>query len=76
MGASKITPEQREALRGLYKAGKGAQAQKLARELGVSAYYATILVQRAGQPRPSVRKSRPTDVVKWAKATAKGPILA
>jgi len=69
MGTSKITPEQRETLRGLYKAGKGAQARKLARELGVSPYYATILAHRVIHPRQ--HKS-----IKWAKAAAKGPVLA
>ena len=75
-GSVPAAAEQREALRGLYKAGKGAQAQKLARELGVSPYYPTVLAGRAIKAREPQTDPGRQKAIKWARAAAKGPVLA
>ena len=67
MGKSTITKAQRLELMSLYDDGKRRKAQLFALSLGVSKYYATVLVARRDRPRPSQKK--------WKRAIENGPVV-
>jgi hypothetical protein len=67
MGKSTITKADRLELMALYDQGKRYKAQQLALRLGVSKYYATVLVARRDKPRPSQKK--------WKRAIENGAVI-
>lgn len=69
MHIPKITAEDRAALVQLKRDGKLEEMKALARRLGVSEYYGTILERRDRRPYERSRK-------RWDLARRAGPVLA